>query len=86
MSESMVDNEGFPRTDVDIWQVRTARHKIISKFKHIFCQIIFFTNTILSCDEFDDEEAETDSGSKRGRQRACIIQSNCTDTIVSHEK
>ena len=32
MSEPLVDNEGFPRNDLDLWQVRTARNKIISKF------------------------------------------------------
>ena len=31
MDESLVDAEGFPRNDVDVYQVRTARNKIISK-------------------------------------------------------
>lgn len=29
MNEPLVDAEGFPRADVDIYQVRTARHNII---------------------------------------------------------
>lgn len=32
MNESLVDNEGFPRNDIDIYQVRIARNKIVSKF------------------------------------------------------
>ena len=31
MSEPLVDAEGFPREDVDVYQVRTARNKIISE-------------------------------------------------------
>lgn len=33
MHESLVDQQGFPRADVDIYQVRIARNKIISEFK-----------------------------------------------------
>jgi hypothetical protein len=29
MTEPLVDNEGYPRADVDVYQVRHARHKII---------------------------------------------------------
>ncbi|XP_015781061.1 26S proteasome non-ATPase regulatory subunit 9 [Tetranychus urticae] len=29
MNEPLVDKEGFPRNDVDIYQVRTARNKIV---------------------------------------------------------
>lgn len=29
MDESLVDNEGFPRSDVNLYQVRTARNKIV---------------------------------------------------------
>ncbi|XP_048370487.1 26S proteasome non-ATPase regulatory subunit 9 isoform X1 [Sphaerodactylus townsendi] len=29
MNEALVDVEGYPRTDIDIYQVRTARHNII---------------------------------------------------------
>lgn len=31
MHEPLVDAEGFPRNDIDLYQVRTARHKIICK-------------------------------------------------------
>uniref|UniRef100_A0A2R9A0N6 Proteasome 26S subunit, non-ATPase 9 n=1 Tax=Pan paniscus TaxID=9597 RepID=A0A2R9A0N6_PANPA len=29
MNEPLVDCEGYPRSDVDLYQVRTARHNII---------------------------------------------------------
>ncbi|NXX67280.1 PSMD9 ATPase, partial [Spizella passerina] len=29
MHEPLVDAEGFPRSDIDLYQVRTARHNII---------------------------------------------------------
>uniref|UniRef100_A0A1B6JR76 26S proteasome non-ATPase regulatory subunit 9 n=1 Tax=Homalodisca liturata TaxID=320908 RepID=A0A1B6JR76_9HEMI len=29
MHEPLVDSEGFPRNDIDVYQVRTARHRII---------------------------------------------------------
>jgi 26S proteasome regulatory subunit N4 len=29
MNESLVDDQGFPRNDIDVYQVRTARHQII---------------------------------------------------------
>lgn len=29
MDEPLVDSEGFPRQDIDVYQVRHARHKII---------------------------------------------------------
>ncbi|KAL7986659.1 hypothetical protein Chor_012942 [Crotalus horridus] len=31
MSEPLVDADGYPRADVDIYQVRTVRHNIICK-------------------------------------------------------
>ena len=35
MTQSLVDDEGFPRNDIDVYQVRTVRHKIICKFQHL---------------------------------------------------
>lgn len=32
MFESLVDDQGFPRDDIDVYQVRTARHNIICKY------------------------------------------------------
>lgn len=29
LTESLIDQEGFPRSDIDVFQVRTARHRII---------------------------------------------------------
>ena len=29
MEEQLVDEEGFPRNDIDVYQVRHARHRII---------------------------------------------------------
>lgn len=31
MTEPLVDNQGYPREDIDIYQVRHARHRIICK-------------------------------------------------------
>lgn len=33
MSEPLVDNQGYPREDIDVYQVRHARHKIICKYQ-----------------------------------------------------
>ena len=30
MKEPLVDNEGYPRNDIDVYTVRTTRHKIIT--------------------------------------------------------
>lgn len=35
MTERLVDNEGFPRNDIDVYQVRTARNKIICRFSDV---------------------------------------------------
>jgi hypothetical protein len=32
MNEPLVDCEGYPRADVDLYQVRTARHNIICEW------------------------------------------------------
>ena len=32
MNEPLVDAEGFPRDDIDLYQVRTARHNIICEW------------------------------------------------------
>lgn len=33
MQDSLVDADGFPRNDIDVYKVRHARHQIICKFK-----------------------------------------------------
>lgn len=40
MHEPLVDAEGYPRTDIDVFRVRHARHRIICKL-HVFKFIIF---------------------------------------------
>uniref|UniRef100_A0A8C4TVS5 Nas2 N-terminal domain-containing protein n=1 Tax=Falco tinnunculus TaxID=100819 RepID=A0A8C4TVS5_FALTI len=32
MHEPLVDAEGFPRADIDLYQVRTARHNVICEW------------------------------------------------------
>lgn len=32
MSGPLVDNAGYPRNDIDIYAVRTARNKVISEY------------------------------------------------------
>lgn len=32
MNDALVDDEGFPRNDIDVYAVRGARNKIICKF------------------------------------------------------
>lgn len=33
MTENLVDSEGFPRNDIDVYNVRMARNKIISELR-----------------------------------------------------
>lgn len=33
MEGELVDGEGYPRSDIDVYAVRTARNKIICEFK-----------------------------------------------------
>lgn len=33
MDENLVDAEGYPRADIDVYQVRHARHRIICEFE-----------------------------------------------------
>ena len=37
MTTPLVDNEGFPRSDIDVYQVRTVRQKVICKTS--FCYL-----------------------------------------------
>ena len=32
MEQPLVDSEGYPRADIDVYQVRLVRHQIICKF------------------------------------------------------
>lgn len=32
MHDSLVDSEGYPRNDIDVYKVRHARHRIICKY------------------------------------------------------
>lgn len=36
MHGPLLDSEGFPRSDIDVVAVRTARNRIICMFDHIF--------------------------------------------------
>jgi len=42
MSEALVDDSGYPRQDLDVYQVRHARHKIICKQLYIVCFLSVF--------------------------------------------
>ena len=33
MTGPLIDSEGYPRNDIDVYSVRTARHNIICKYK-----------------------------------------------------
>lgn len=35
MQDPLVDGDGYPRSDVDVYKVRHARHRIICKFMFI---------------------------------------------------
>jgi hypothetical protein len=37
MTEALVDDSGYPRQDLDVYQVRHARHKIICKQLRLVC-------------------------------------------------
>lgn len=45
MDDSLVDSEGYPRSDIDVYQVRNARHKIIcaSNYCVIFSRVILIS-------------------------------------------
>jgi 26S proteasome non-ATPase regulatory subunit 9 len=47
MTAPLVDNEGFPRSDIDVYQVRTVRQKVICKYLH-FVTYKNFYETYLS--------------------------------------
>jgi hypothetical protein len=36
MTEALVDDSGYPRQDLDVYQVRNARHKIICKQQALY--------------------------------------------------
>ena len=42
MNDALVDSEGYPRADIDVYQVRHARHKIICEYLTSKC-FMFFT-------------------------------------------
>jgi hypothetical protein len=37
LTEALVDDSGYPRQDLDVYQVRHARHRIICKLQHLVC-------------------------------------------------
>ena len=39
MNEALIDREGYPRADIDVYTVRKARQRIICKY-HINCSWI----------------------------------------------
>ena len=49
MTQSLVDDEGFPRNDIDVYQVRTVRHKIICMF---ISAIMFFDEELKKLTNF----------------------------------
>ena len=42
MTEALVDDSEYPRQDLDVYQVRHARHKIICKQLHMACFLSVF--------------------------------------------
>lgn len=44
MDDPVVDSEGYPRNDIDVYQVRHARHKIICASNY---SIIFLRDTLM---------------------------------------
>jgi hypothetical protein len=50
MTEALVDDSGYPRQDLDVYQVRNARHKIICKQQAlcvVFPAFLFLKYTLL---------------------------------------
>lgn len=39
MHEKLIDDENYPRSDIDVYAVRVARNRIICKKVNIMCQI-----------------------------------------------
>lgn len=43
MNEPLIDDDGYPRADVDVYQVRHARHKIICIFLlRLYCNSVTY--------------------------------------------
>lgn len=42
MDDPLVDSEGFPRSDIDVYAVRTARHRILctSSMQHVTIHVV----------------------------------------------
>lgn len=49
MTQPLVDNEGFPRADIDVYQVRLARHRIICESSQRIPSTFPFNTTHLFC-------------------------------------
>lgn len=41
IEDSLVDEEGYPRADVNLYQIRTARHSISCKWRHVRAAVRF---------------------------------------------
>lgn len=42
MTDPLVDAEGFPRSDVDVYAIRKTRHQIICMLQSIFVNIYLY--------------------------------------------
>lgn len=51
MTEPLVDAEGYPRADVNVYQVRHARHKIICK-SQCFLSSVYVNTYVHVCLKF----------------------------------
>lgn len=40
MSDSLIDSDGFPRADIDVYQIRHARHKMICVYPNLLPLIV----------------------------------------------
>lgn len=47
MDEPLVDSEGYPRADIDVYQVRNARHQIICKLTLTRNNICIFQKNLI---------------------------------------
>ena len=41
MNDSLIDNEGYPRSDIDVYAIRTARNRIIGNLLILYMFYIF---------------------------------------------
>lgn len=84
MSDSLVDSNGFPRNDLDVYQVREARHKIIclqNDLKEILAAIERGLHEIHA-----DEKSNAVGGSSEASTKMSVANTELTEEDMAKYK